>query len=265
MKQLIITGDDFGRSTGVNAAIERAHREGILNTASLMIAEPAAADAVRRARALPRLHCGLHIALVQGRPMLPPSAVPDLVDTKGMFATDLVRAGFRYFFSRRARRQLEAEIRAQFEGFRATGLALDHVNAHNHMHVHPTLLSLILRIGRDYDMRAIRVPYEPSLHFGAVVVAPWAQVLRARARAAGVAHNDFIFGLRDTGKMTIERVLALLRDLPDGVSEMYFHPDETQVGNAELAVLTDARVNRALAQFSIHRIAFSEIDGAGRL
>ncbi len=112
-----------------------------------MVSAPATADAVERAHRLPELRVGLHLVLVNGRATLPPERVPDLVDEDGNFSSDLGGAGVRYFFDRRARRQLEAEIRAQFEAFARTGLALDHVNAQNHLHVHPTILTSIMRIG----------------------------------------------------------------------------------------------------------------------
>src|SRR5581483_10627457 len=99
--------------------------------------------------------------VVHGCPILPPESVPDLVDAAGAFPTDLFSAGVRYFFSRRARKQLEAEIRAQFQAFAETGLPLDHVNAQSHLHVHPTVFALLLQIGREFGMRAMRLPYEP--------------------------------------------------------------------------------------------------------
>ncbi len=144
MKQLILTGDDFGLDVPVNEAVEEAHCRGVLTAASLMVGADAVADAVERARRLPTLRVGLHVVLVEGRPVLPPSEVPDLVDGNGEFSTRLVRSGFRFFFLPRVRRQMEAEIRAQFRAFRETGLALDHADAHNHMHVHPTVLGLML-------------------------------------------------------------------------------------------------------------------------
>src|SRR6516164_6656788 len=114
-RRVIITGDDFGLSLGVNEAIEQAHRNGILAAASLMVAEPAADDAVARARALPRLRVGLHLVVVRGRPVLPPEQIPDLVDKAGRLKTNLAGAAFNIFFKPAARRQLEGEIRAQFE------------------------------------------------------------------------------------------------------------------------------------------------------
>jgi hopanoid biosynthesis associated protein HpnK len=276
-RALIVTADDFGLSLPVNEAIEDAHRNGILTTASLMVAADATADAVRRARQLPNLRVGLHVVVVNGRPLLPPSRVPDLVGERGEFMTDLGRAGVRFFFRPGARRQLEDEIRAQFEAFAATGLQLDHVNAQNHMHVHPTVLGTILRVGRDYGMRAVRVPYEPflpswrSAHRGLAVrlgngflLAPWLALMKARLRHVPVACNDFIFGMSDTGRMTAERVLQLLPCVPIGVSEIYFHPS-TQPGSEarEYQALIDPEVIRALQASGVRRVTFDELATSG--
>src|SRR5262249_12789423 len=144
-------------------AIEDAHRTGILTAASLMVGAPAAEDAVARARRLPTLRVGLHLVLVEGRPVSPPASIPHLVDAAGEVETRLFRAGVRFFFRPAARRELAREIRAQFEAFRATGLPLDHVNAHNHMHLHPTVMDLLVAIGRDFGLAAVRLPREPPL------------------------------------------------------------------------------------------------------
>src|ERR1051325_3000870 len=113
-----------------------------------------------RARCLPGLAVGLHVVLVDGEAVSPPGTIPGLSGLDGRFDDNQARAGLRFFFSPTARPQIAAEIRAQFEAFRATGLALDHVNAHKHMHLHPTVARLIVEIGRDYGMRAMRLPAE---------------------------------------------------------------------------------------------------------
>ena len=285
-KRLIVTGDDFGLSLPVNEAIEQAHRTGILSTASLMIAAPQTEDAVRRARALASLRVGLHVVVVDGRPVLPPEQIPDLLDGTGHFPTQLARAGINFFFRPKVRRQLEAEIRAQFEGFRATRLALDHVNAHNHMHVHPTVLGTILKIGQDYGVRAVRVPREPFLpswraarrDFGVrfwneASIAPWLGLMKMRLRRARIARNDFVFGMNDTGRMTSERVLRLLQNLPPGVSEMYFHPAtrkwaamtpamRSYAYEEELAALTSPAIMDALRAHGIALTTFSDVAAA---
>ena len=234
MRNLVVTADDFGAAREVNQAVETCHRDGILSAASLMVAAPFAADAVARAKAMPSLRVGLHLVLVEGRPILPPAAVPDLVDKGGHFRTDMARAGAAMFFRPVVRRQLAEEIAAQFEAFRATGLALDHVNAHKHFHLHPTIAALMLAIGRDFGARAMRVPLEPRAVLAriepvprapvAALTAPFARALRRRARRAGVATPDQVFGLSWSGRMTAPRLKGLVENLPPGLSEIYLHP-----------------------------------------
>ncbi|GAB2567838.1 hopanoid biosynthesis-associated protein HpnK [Dyella jejuensis] len=219
--RLIVTADDFGLHEAVNDAVERGYRDGVLRAASLMVAAPAAADAVARARQHPGLAVGLHLVLADGRAMLPPARIPDLVDRQGMFNSDMVRNGFRFFLLPRVRRQLADEIRAQFEAFAATGLQLDHVNAHKHFHLHPTVLSLMLSIGHGYGLRAIRLPWEPGM---GPWLRPWLALMRRRMDRAGIAHNDQVFGLRHSGGMDEAVMLDILRALPAGLSEIYLHP-----------------------------------------
>lgn len=258
LKRLVVTGDDFGLSRPVNEAIEAAHRDGILTATCLMVAAPEAADAVARAKALPGLGVGLHVVVARGRAILPPAQIPDLVDADGNFDDNLVRAGFRYFFLPHVRTQLAAEIRAQFDAFARTGLALDHVNAHNHMHVHPTVFGLILRIGRDYGMRAIRIPYEPAPGLANAIFQRWADWAKRRARRTGVRCNDAFYGLNDTGRLDRTRMLGLLARLSDGVSEIMCHPATEAWGEVdpkavhygfadELAALLDPEVRSAIA------------------
>jgi hopanoid biosynthesis associated protein HpnK len=219
---LIITADDFGLHQSVNAAVELAHRGGVLAAASLMVGAPAAAHAIACARACPGLRVGLHLVLADGVPVLPPWAIPDLVDAGGRFGTHMVADGFRFFCLRRVRRQLAIEIRAQFEAFAASGLPLDHVNAHKHFHLHPTVLALILDIGRSFGLRAVRLPREAGLPFW---LRPWLALQQARLEAAGVAHNDYLLGLRQSGRFDEAALLRALRRLPSsGIGELYLHP-----------------------------------------
>ena len=234
MKQLVITADDFGAAKEINDAVEAAHGGGVLSAASLMVAGPAAADAVARAKRMPSLRVGLHLVLVEGRPVLPAREVPALVDGAGRFRERMAAAGARMFFSAAARVQLAAEIEAQFAAFAATGLALDHCNAHKHFHLHPTIAGLIVKIGRRFGLRAVRVPAEPKSVLAKIepvsgsmtdwVIAPWLRLMRGRLRAAGILAPDHVFGLAWSGQMTKDRLLGLVRNLPEGLSEIYLHP-----------------------------------------
>ena len=160
-RTVTFSADDFGLTPSVNAGIERAHRDGILQAASLMVGAPAADEAVRIAHANPRLRVGLHLVVIEGPAVLPPAEIPDLVDAGGQFPSNQLTLGLNYFFRPRIRRQLRAEIHAQYAAFAKTGLALDHANAHKHMHLHPTVGAMMLAVGREFGLRRIRVPAEP--------------------------------------------------------------------------------------------------------
>jgi hopanoid biosynthesis associated protein HpnK len=240
--------------------VELAHERGILSAASLMVAGRAATDAVERARRLPRLRVGLHVVLVDGTPMLPAEKVPGLVGASGRFRTDMVRLSFDIVMRPAVRAQLRAEIEAQFRAFQATGLALDHVNAHKHFHMHPQIAGDIIAIGRRHGVHALRVPYEPRAVTARVepgargfpaLVAPWTRLLARRARRAGLLAPDHVFGLAWSGAMSAARLRWLIPHLRDGLTEIYFHPatrdafDDCAPGYRyadELAALTDPEV-----------------------
>jgi hopanoid biosynthesis associated protein HpnK len=234
MRRLIVVADDFGAAVEVNEAVEEAHRDGILTAASLMVSGPAAADAISRARRMPSLRVGLHLAIVEARPMLPARAVRTLLNADGHLRSDMAALGVLISVSPRARRELAAEICAQFEAFRATGLALDHCNSHKHFHLHPLVGRLIAEIGGRFGLRAVRVPLEPARALRrieprtpllpALAVAPAAFWLRRQARAAGMLVADRMFGLQWSGQMTRQRLSALIERLPEGLTEIYLHP-----------------------------------------
>lgn len=229
-RRVIISADDFGLSLAVNDAVEQAHRNGILTTASLMVAGDAAADAVRRARAMPGLKVGLHAVVIEGASVL---RSPHLTDANGWFPSGQLRLGVRYALDGPARRALRREIAAQYAAFAATGLRLDHVNAHKHMHLHPVVGAMLIAEGAGYGLRAIRIPSEPGSVLracgerpgvGAAALERWTALLRWQARRAGLQTNDHVFGIAWSGQMTQARVLRLLPHLPLGTSEIYFHP-----------------------------------------
>jgi hopanoid biosynthesis associated protein HpnK len=232
-RQLVVTADDFGAAAAVNEAVAAAHVEGVLTAASLMVTGAAADDAVRTAKQLPGLGVGLHLVLVEGRPASDPDTVPDLIDAQGCFRSDMTALGAAIFFRPAVRKQLLAEVLAQFEAFARTGLTLDHVNAHKHFHLHPTVLAAILEIGQEFGMTAVRAPVEPWRVVRAAepeapacreaLVSGFASLTRRRIRAAGLRAPDQVFGRRWSGAMSASRLAALIRGLPPGLSEIYLH------------------------------------------
>ncbi len=277
----MFSADDFGLTEAVNEGIERAHRDGLLSTASLMVAGPASADAIARARRLPGLNVGLHLVVIEGPAVLPPAEIPRLVDATGQFPSAQLGLGLRYAFRPAVRRELVREIAAQYAAFAATGLRLDHANAHKHMHLHPTVGALLIREGLRHGLPAVRIPAEPSAPLGrseapaARALRHWTRLLRRQARRAGLATNDQCFGIAWTGHMTSERLRTLIPRLPSGLSEIYFHPaagrdallDRLMPGyahEAELAALCDPGLPGLLQDCGVGAATWSQARPARR-
>ncbi len=282
-RRLIVSADDFGMSAGVNAGIIRAHRDGILTDASLMVNGAGFADAVALARANPSLSVGLHLVLVQGRAAAAPAQIPLLADAQGMFGMNPVWNGVRYFFLPGVRAQLRREIAAQLDKFAATGLPLSHVDGHLTIHTHPAVLAILIEYAPRYGIRALRLPREPlgpalrydrrhlvrKLFEGAAFTA-LSRRARPRLAAAGIRHPDRMYGLHQTGHVSEEYLLSLLPQLPPGVSEIYSHaalPDDEArrwrppdyASEQELQALTSPRVRAALDASGIARLTYRDL------
>lgn len=274
MKTAIITADDFGVSVEVNAAVEQAHREGILTVTSLMVTGVAALDAVARARANPTLGVGLHVALAETPPALPPAQIPDLVDDAGRFRIESLPVAMALLGKASVRRQLADEIDAQFALFAATGLALDHVNSHKHIHLHPVIAATLLEVGKRHGMTAVRAPVEPRAVLarfeaatGLHIARPFARHVQRRMRAGGMTVPDHTFGLAWSGAMHAGRLRGVLEHLPDGVSEIYLHPATghyplsapTYAYEAELAALVDPETRAVVERRGIRLARFADL------
>jgi hopanoid biosynthesis associated protein HpnK len=268
---LIVNADDFGRSSSINQAIVRAHREGILTTASLMVNEPGCEEAVEMARANPRLGVGLHLTLLCGHSALGPTAIPGLVNENQEFTNSPVGAGFRYFFEGRLREQLRAEIHEQFRRFHAFGLPLDHLNGHLHLHLHPTIFSILTRDAAELDMRHVRLTRDPfwlnlQLASGRLVYrAAHMLIFHSLAALAGpklnqrhLKHTERVFGLLQNGRVNEEYVERLLGKLPAGDSELYSHPSLDDF-TEEFEALVSPKVRGQIKSLGIELIRYQDL------
>ena len=242
--QIIINADDFGRSSSINRAVIKAHKQGILTSASLMVGGNAADEAVNLAKENPSLAVGLHLVTIAGPAVLPPAKIPDLVDPDGCFPNSPVTTGIRYFFDQSIRVELESEIRAQFEKFVDSGLTLSHVDGHLHMHLHPTVFSLMLPMAKKYGAKGIRLPRDDpwlSLRYDphrAATKITWAIVFGllnrwclTRLNDCDLATAQHVYGLFQSGQMGEAYVKSLLEQINAPSAELYFHPDTAYTGN----------------------------------
>lgn len=271
LRRLVINADDFGRDSRVNAAVAQAHAEGILTSASLMVNEPGSEEAVALARSCPRLGVGLHLTLARGHAALSRAEIPSLLNPTDDLPNSPVLAGLRYFLRPSLRDQLRREIRGQFAKFAATGLRLDHVNAHLHLHLHPVILRLLLEEARSLGIRHMRLTADPlgvnlSLARGrlpyrlshALVFGLLSWRARPRLAALGIRSTERVFGLLQDGDVNADFLCALLRRLPIGASELYCHPS-TEAPQTELRALIDPEVVRWVRTLGIELIRYQDL------
>lgn len=271
-RRLIVNADDFGRDPAANEGIIQAHDRGILTCASLMVNEPDAAAAVELARRHPRLGVGLHLTLVCGHAALSPEQAPHLVDGRGRFSDNAPRAGMLYFFSRAARRELEQEIAAQVQKFKETGLPLDHVNGHLHIHLHPVVADILLGHAEEWGIDALRWSrdlfwmswklgsgplFYRVLH--AVIFNLLCLRVKKRFRKMGIRHTPRVFGLMQTSHVDETYLLKLLEHLPPGDSEVYSHPSTEAKYQKEFAALTSPEVLRKIEERGIELIRYRDL------
>lgn len=242
--QLIINADDFGSTTSVNSAIVQARKQGVLTSASLMVTGDAVSEAVSIARDDPELAIGLHLTLSNGKSSLPPEAIPALVNEDSTFSRCPANAGFRYYVDPRAREQLELEVEAQFEAFMETGLALSHVDGHQHMHAHPSVLPIVVELALKYGAYGIRIPVDPlqanfradrSRLISKVSITLCHAYLAGKCRRF-LAHTslswcDVSIGSLMSGRMNPNYVIKMLQSLDCRRIEIYFHPSLTTLNS----------------------------------
>ena len=245
MKRLIVNADDFGRAVGINAGILRAHRDGIVTAATLMVAAPSAADAARVARATPSLDVGVHLTITYGRPSSDPSASRSLVEPDGTFpraAAAVLGTG------RVARDEALVEYRAQLGRARELiGRAPTHLDTHHWVHDEPALEWAIAALGRETG----------------TAVRPHDRFQRDRLRAAGVRTVDeYRRDFQHEGRVDVSTLERILAEIGEGVTELGCHPGEPDDELArtssyaalrvlELAALTDPRAKEAVARNGI--------------
>ena len=282
-KRLVVTGDDFGLAPEVNRGIVRAHREGILRCTSLMVAGPAAGEAVEMARATPTLEVGLHLVLVRGRASAPAAAIPGLARADGRLRDAPVASGLAWFFLRELRREVAVEIRAQLEAFRATGLPLSHVDGHLNVHLHPVALDVLADLAEEFRIPALRLardPVVPALRedpsaagrkcFEGVAFRALSRRAQARLRGRGVAFADGLRGLHRSGRCDERWLERTIERLPPGTTEIYLHPAEEHTPQLErimpgyrhrdeLAALVSPRVRRAAERTGVEITSWREI------
>ncbi|HXX19390.1 MAG TPA: hopanoid biosynthesis-associated protein HpnK [Candidatus Acidoferrum sp.] len=288
MKRVILNADDFGLTRGVNEGIIRAHREGILTSATLMATGSAFDDAVERAKANPKLGIGCHLVLTGGVAVSPPEKIPSLAGRDGQLPKSLGAFVARVSTGQVRAQDMETELRAQIERIRRAGIEPSHVDTHKHTHVHPRVMSVLAHVAHDCGISRIRNPVENLEDSWRMTRGKGAGRIRDLAASAavcsvalqfksissryGLRSPDHFLGLAATGRLDPAALCDLLDTIPEGSTEIMLHPglcdaDLAATGSrlqeqrqTEMAALIASEVVRAAREKGIQLITYRELN-----
>ncbi len=238
-RHVVFNADDFGYSSNINQAVQIAHGGGLLKSASLMATGNAFDEAVSMAMTLEDFQVGVHLCATQTRSCLPGRHLPGLMGSDGYFRHGLAEIGFRLLFARRYVLEIVREWRAQIERILGAGLRPDHLNSHQHLHMHPALFGRVLDLAEEYKIPLVRMPHtnfqlnarlDRSRLVSKFLKAAVFNGLRGCCLAfhevdrPSVHLADHTYGLLQIGKSDEAYLAKLLPWLPEGCSEIYIHP-----------------------------------------
>ncbi|WP_338625575.1 ChbG/HpnK family deacetylase [Selenomonas sp. TAMA-11512] len=281
MKRLIINADDFGIHTSVNQAVLRAYEYGLLKSTSLIAGGRAAEEAAMLAREAHGLGVGVHLTWVAESPVSDAAKVPSLVDGEGRFLPHHIAFIKRFLTGAVRREELRLEAEAQIKKILQLGVTPTHIDSHQHLHVLPGVIDMVLELAAKYGIRKLRIPCEPFLFRGnypaafARLLAKWgllscAFMARQKARRRGFSFPHSFYGMLAGGHLEEPYLLSMLAALPAGTSEIMMHPaaDDRAMSSVydwqyhwqgELAALQSPTVKACIKEKDIQCISYREL------
>lgn len=281
MKHLIINADDFGLHETVNLGIIQGHTAGVITSTTIMPGGKAFDHAAELIKAHQTLGVGVHLTLVGENPVCHPDQVKSLVNQDGCLSPQYPQFLKAYLLGKIQLADIRRELTAQVKKVVDKGIQITHLDSHQHMHIVPGIISITIDIAREFGIKALRLPAEPYFFSGGYPCPPTrfvarsgltmlAQLARNKIISNNIVVPEHFFGMLAGGNMREEFLLAIIKALPYGVSEIMMHPGSNNKllntiypwnyhGEEELAAVTSKRVRQCLTENHINLISFRDL------
>lgn len=233
MLKLIVNGDDFGLTEGMNQGILKSYKSGILRSTSIMAVGDNFDDAVKIANENPKLDVGIHLTLVGGTPVLEKHKIPNLVNQDGKFYPNYASFSLAIISHKISLDQIRAELTAQIEKVLKTGLRLSHIDSHQHIHCLPKVLNIVIELSKTFDIPIVRYPHEKISSymvknfresrrlFEMFVINSLCVTIRKRIPVK----TNYFAGFFAGGRLNKQNLVEIIKHLPnDGTCELMCHP-----------------------------------------
>lgn len=288
----MVNADDYGLTRATSEAILTAHRAGIVTSTSVLTLAPAFMTTARWLAGAGSVGVGVHLAMVgEDPPILSAPEIPTLVDRRGRLATSWRTFGPRLVSRRVDPADIRRELTAQLDAAQSAGLAIDHLDTHQHLHLWPTVAGVVVDLAVRAGVPAVRVPRSSATGPKGAGVRRLARRLEMRVQEAGLVTSDISAGLDQAGacedeclRATIDGLGKACRELasrevtgrePAGgaappVAELGCHPGaavDAERGRyqwgyrwaGELAALTDPSMVEAVARAGLQLATWAEV------
>ncbi len=272
MRKLIVTADDLGAHEAINRGILEAHEEGIVTSASIVPCGRAFDHACRLVEKRRKLDVGIHLTLVEERPLLGPDEIKTLAPKRALPKT------YRQLFmgivkGRINLSDIEKELDAQIQKVLQAGLTVSYVDSHQHTHLFPPLRAMFFRLAAHYDFKYVRASSRivPGRTKFSLLLAPLARGMQRAARKRGIRTADTLWLPSPSGHLTGRQLAEGIPKLPEGVTELVVHPGADQKAlereypdwgfkwQQELAALKATDVRDTLFRQNVQLTRYSEL------
>lgn len=273
MKQLIVTADDFGYSINVNNAITKCFRYGIVTSASLIANSNYFNGSISLLKQNKGLDAGLHINLTEFKPL---TDTKTLADKGGNFVgkTEWLNGHYRYA----DKNEVENEIETQITKALSSGLNITHINGHNHAHIFPNVIDIVIKLAKKYRIGCIRLPdekitgksRESSNEMGkSNIPAMFSKHAKIKILKSGLKTTNSFYGILNMGNMDFDKLHMMLKSMHDGTAELMVHPayigkrgdafHQSRQRENEIKLLTNSNVKKLIKKYNIKLTSFSQI------
>jgi len=277
MKKLIVSGDDFGMTEGINRGILTGFNSGIITSTSLIATMPAFEHAVEMALENSDMDVGIHVSLTLGRPCSDNDRLLPILG-EGKFVKSYRKFFESIYKNRIDLKDIKNEVSEQIKKIKNTGLKVTHLNSHQHIHMLPCLFSVIRELMKEHKIPFVRIPNEligiqkiKSLRWLELfMLGLFSKISKIKFIQSEVNSADYFWGLSCSEALSLVDLMHILKSLKYGVNELMCHPgyeDHTfhQIyadpffREEELNALTSRKPSDFIKENSIQLISHNEL------
>jgi predicted glycoside hydrolase/deacetylase ChbG (UPF0249 family) len=278
MKQLIVSADDLGLTKSTNEGILLGWKEGIVTNINFISSGSAAEDAIGLLKYNKVPEIGVHLALTETAPLTNPRLIRSLIEKSGRFPASHSKFLSRLLSGKIDTEHIKTEFRSQMNRAAQSGARITNISSHEHIHMIPIVMKAFIEIAKEYKIPYIRLlrrekvspPLSPKKLYRLAVVSCFEGIMKMGLRKSGLHYTDNFMGFLDSGALTENVLIGMIKNLKEGVTELVAHPgflgpeilDNYRFHincEEELYALTSPKVKRLIAESGIKLVRFGDL------